>query len=106
MRNVEVNQKSKLETTELQIREHLSCVNGQQLLHTLNLDDQAFFHDEINAVCGRQLHFPVPDGQAHLVLNMQAGHSQFIEQARANGALQHPGTKSTVNFQRAADDRV
>ena len=42
----------------------------------------------------------------NLVLNMQAGLTEFVRKAGADGALENPGSESGVHAQRALDHSV
>jgi hypothetical protein len=55
MGDIEIYQKSQLMSAQSQIGQNLSEMNGEQFLHALDLDDEAVFDNEIDAVRARQL---------------------------------------------------
>jgi hypothetical protein len=106
MGDVEVDQKPELESSELQVRDHLRLVHRQQFLHAFHFDDEALLDDEIDPIRVRKLHAFIHDRQAHLVLNMQTTRGQLVEQAGTNGAFKHPRAERAVNLQGTADNSM
>src|SRR5215217_6772759 len=68
-------------------------MNGQQPLDTLDFDDEALLHDEINAIRSREFHTLVDNREVHLPLYVQAGGGEFVMQAGTDSAFEHPGAE-------------
>ena len=76
-------------------------MNRKQFFNTLHLDDQAFFHNEIDPIRRGELDTVVNDRQMHLVVDMQASRSELVKQARADGALEHSSAQCGMHAKRA-----
>src|SRR5258708_24241410 len=87
MGHVEIEKQSELKAGELQVREDLRNVDGEQFFHALHFNDQAFFNDEINAVCRPKCDLLIDDKQMDLVFDMQARLTKFIGEASADSTF-------------------
>src|SRR6266850_2457408 len=83
-----------------------SKLNRCQFFHTLHFDDEAFFDDEVDAICDWKLNLFVHHRQMYLALNVQATACQFIEKTRTNRTFEHSGAERSVDGQRALEYRV
>lgn len=68
MWNIEVDQEANLPSAQLQVSENLRGMQWQQFLHSLELDDDAIFNQEVDSIPGFELNAVVCDRQADLVL--------------------------------------
>ncbi len=72
MGNVEINEQPDLKSTEFQIGQNLSEMQGKQFLHGLDLHSDALFDNEIDAICGVKLNAAVDDWKPYLVCERNA----------------------------------
>jgi hypothetical protein len=91
---------------ELQVREELGRVDGQQMLDTFHFYDQAFLDDEVDTIRRRQAYSVVNNWEAYLVLNVQTRSRQFAQQARVDCALEDTGAECTVHLECATNHGV
>jgi hypothetical protein len=105
VRNVEVQEKSELVTTQSEIGQQLSTMYGQHSLHAFDLDDETSFDDEVDTVCGRELNPLVHDRQSNFLLKVQAELGELVGEACAAGAFENSGAERTVHADRRTDDQ-
>ena len=89
MRHVEVDKQSELMPGQSQVRQQLRPMHRQNDFHTLDLNDQAFFDDEIDDVGRREFISFISDRQPDLVLKVQAPPGELITKARVVCALEN-----------------
>ena len=106
MRDIEVDKQPELVSTQLEIRQQLRGMNRQQLLYGFDLDDQAVFHDEIDAVSKANLNPSINNWQPHLVLELQPSLRELVIQARIVCALEQAGTECGMNVQGGGNNSV
>ena len=104
MRNVEVNEQSKLISTQFQVRENLREVQRQQFFDGLQLDDDAVFDDEVYSVGRVQLNALIDDWQSHLMPECQSIFRELIAQTGIVRAFQAAGAERSVHGHRSAEN--
>jgi hypothetical protein len=78
-------------------------VDRQQFFDTLDLDDDAFFDDEIDAIRSWELHAFVCHWQADLVLKLQTDSPEFETETSVVCALEESRTQRAMNLHRRTD---
>ncbi len=104
MGDVEIQEKSDAETTQLQIREHLCLVNVDERFHGLDLDEHLAFNTQIHAVRGINFDSIVYDWQYHFGFDMQSILSQFVNQTDLVGSLEQARPEGRVHFEPGAEN--
>jgi hypothetical protein len=75
-------------------------MQGQQFFHSLELDDDAIFNQEVDSIPGFELNAVVSDRQADLVLKLQSGYGKLVVKAGLICALQQTCAENGMNLVR------
>ena len=92
VRDIEIQEISKLEPTEAQIAEELAPVNWQDRLDGLQFHDDPIIHQEVDSVSILNSELLVPDGNRNLISNLQTLIRQLMRETKLIGALEQPWT--------------
>jgi hypothetical protein len=101
--DVEIQEESQLVAAQPEIRKQLSAMDGQYSLDAFEFQNQTVFDDEIDAIRRRQLNAVVNQGKRDLVLNVQPGSRQFVQEAGVVRAFEDAGAESRVDPDRCAN---
>src|SRR5262249_15173124 len=98
MRDVEVQKQANAMAAEFQVRDQLGSVERQQFFNRFDLDDDAVFDKEVDAVAGVERDAAVNDRQANLVLKVHTARLEFMTQTRAVRTFKKTSTECAVNL--------
>jgi hypothetical protein len=104
MWNFEVEQQTKWQLRQLQIRKQLSTMYRQHSLDALDFDDA--LDNEVDLVRRFESGAVVHNRQRHLAPKLQRGSAEFIGQTFLVHALDESGTQGCMNPHRRADHFV
>jgi hypothetical protein len=104
--DVEVHQKAGVKPGELQVCDHLSFVDREETLHGLQLDQNSFLDDQVEAVSAVQEYAFVLDRKRSLTLKAKAAQGQLVAEAYFVGGFEKARSKVAVDFNAGPDDLV
>jgi len=95
---------------KLEVGQHLSVVNGLNLLDALELDEQGAFDDEVSPVHAAEAHAFVHDGNCNVPDEGDSLDLELMSQAHGICGLEEPGANGPMDFDRASnhflDERI
>ena len=101
---VEVDQEALFEFRELEIADDLGFVEGVDLIHALEFQQEGFRHNDVHAIGAIYRHALVFKSERSLPAEGNFLKFEFPAQAGLIGGLQQSGAKRLVNFHGATDD--
>jgi len=104
--DVEVNQQAHLTTRKSQVGEQLSLMNWSQAINGLNLYNDRFFDEKVQAVATIQLHLSIDHGQWLLLLYLQAAFYKFKSQTGLVGGLQQSRSQIAMYLNSGTDNAL
>ncbi len=78
-------------------------MNRQENFHALQLNDEASFDNEVDAVGAFQSDAAIDNWKADLVFKAQSSLRQFVVQTRIARTLEDTGTESAMHLHRGPD---
>jgi len=81
-------------------------MDWQQLFDSFKLYDHQVLYNQIHPVSAVQFHSLIDHGQRNLTANVQAMLTNFVTSALFVRRFQETRTKSSMNFDGAANDRL
>jgi hypothetical protein len=102
-RFVEVHQQPHFQPTQTKISEQLCLMHRQNLLHSLNFDDQDLFNDHIDVQIAFDRMALINDRQPPLSDEFHSSLGKFEAQAGFIYGLQQTGTERPMHFDRTTN---
>lgn len=99
-----IQQESERAAAELEIRQQLRLVDGQNLIDGLVLDNDAVRDAEVDAEAGLDVDTVVADREVELALRLESALPEFIDHALLVGGFQQTGPERGMNFDSGIDD--
>src|SRR5262245_24385506 len=91
--DVEVDQQSRREATNLQVRQHLRQMNGLKMVHGFDLDDDTAAYDQVHPIAAVRQDALVFDRQRYLPQKCEAAEPQLSTQTLLVREFEQPGTE-------------
>ena len=98
--NVEIDQESQRAATQLEMRDQLGLMDGQERIHGLELRDDPVFDQEVDSVAHVQTNTLKLNRNRQLTGYLKPLVREHMGDARLIGALQKPWTQRSVDAKR------
>lgn len=101
---MKVDQKANRIAAEPQIRQQLCLVDGQHRRQRFQLDEDAIFNEQVDAIPDVDPALAIDDGNWPFDLHSQPLQDEFMMEANTVCALEKPRSKGRVYLDRRTDD--
>jgi hypothetical protein len=91
---------------ELEVGDELGLVDGEQMVHGFDFEDDEAFHHEVEAVAALEGEAFVAQRDGNLSLDAETAQAELTREAALVRRLQKPGSEVAVNLDASADDDV